>query len=55
MELYQKMYAIVVSAADRAIDLLSAPETVLQAKPLLENALLAAEELYIGASDRATP
>jgi hypothetical protein len=49
--LYQKMYAIVVSAADRAIDLLSKPETAPQAKALLEQALLSAEDVYLCSAD----
>ena len=51
LELYKKMYATVCAAADRAIDLLSTSETDLQAKLLLEQALLSAEEMYLHASD----
>jgi hypothetical protein len=51
IELYKKMYAILCSAADRAITLLSSPETTPKAKPLLEQALLSAEELYLCATD----
>ena len=53
LELYKKLYATVCIAADRAIDLLSTPETVLMAKTLLEQALLSAENLYVNASDDA--
>ena len=51
LELYKKMYAIVCSAADRAVTLLSLPENTLQAKVLLEQALLSAEELYLSTPD----
>ena len=51
LELYKKMYAIVCSAADRAVTLLSLPENTLQAKVLLEQALLSAEELYLSTTD----
>ena len=47
LELYKKMYAIVCGAASDAIDLLSAPNSTLQANLLLEQALLSAEELYL--------
>ena len=50
-ELYQKMYAIVCSAASDAVDLLSAPGGILQTKRLLEKALLSAEELYLSDSE----
>ena len=50
-ELYKKMYAIVCSAADHAVTLLTAPESALQAKVLLEQALLSAEELYLSTTD----
>ena len=51
LELYKKMYATLCAAADRAIDLLSAPENTLQVKVLLEQALLSAEEMYVSAAD----
>ena len=54
MELYKKMYAIVCGAADHAIDLLSTPNGSLQAKLLLEEALLAAEELYLSYPEDTT-
>ena len=44
--LYQKMYAIICAAASDAVDLLS-QKNPLQAKFLLEQALLRAEELYL--------
>ena len=50
-KLYQKMYAIVCGAASDAVDLLSTPGGILQAKTLLEKALLSAEELYLSASE----
>ena len=51
--LYQKMYAIVCSAASDAVDLLSTPGGILQAKTLLEKARLSAEELYLSASEES--
>jgi hypothetical protein len=51
LDLYKKMYATVCAAADRAIDLLSTPESALQVKLLLEQALLSAEEMYLHAFD----
>ncbi len=48
-EVYQKMYAILCSAASDAVDLLSTPNGALQAKVLLEQALLHAEEIYLNA------
>lgn len=50
---YPKMYAIVCGAASDAIDLLSAPEGVPEARLLLEKALLSAEELYLNHADSA--
>ncbi len=55
LELYKKMYAIICSAADRAVTLLTVPENALHAKVLLEQALLSAEELYLRATDEETP
>ena len=52
-ELYKKMYAIVCSGASDAVDLLSTPGGILQAKTLLEKALLSAEELYLSASEES--
>ena len=49
IEHYQKMYAILCAAASDAIDLLSAPNSTLQAKVLLEQALSQAEEIYLTA------
>ena len=51
IEHYQKMYAILCAAASNAIDLLSAPNGALQAKALLEQALLHGEEIYLRAED----
>lgn len=45
------MYAIVCGAASEAIDLLSKTGGILQAKVLLETALLSAEELYLSDSE----
>ena len=50
-ERYKKMYAIVCGAASEAIDLLSKTGGILQAKVLLETALLSAEELYLSDSE----
>ena len=47
LECYQKMYALLCGAASDAVDLLEKPENALQAKCLLEQALLNAEELYV--------
>ena len=47
IEHYQKMYAILCGAASDAVDLLNTPNGPLQAKALLETALLAAEEIYL--------
>ena len=47
IQLYQKMYALLCGAASDAIDLLSSPQGAFEAKVLLENALLTAEELYL--------
>ncbi len=47
LECYQKMYALLCCAASDAVDLLEEPEKSLQAKCLLEQALLTAEELYV--------
>ena len=52
-QLYPKLYAILCGAVSDAIDLLATPNGILQAKLLLENALQAAEDLYINASDDA--
>ena len=53
-ELYQEMYAILCGAADRAVDLLSEPNGSLQAKIILEEALLSAEELYLSYPEDST-
>ena len=47
LQLYQKMYAIVCGAASDAIDMLSTPNGILQARLTLEQALQRAEELYL--------
>ena len=47
LECYRKMYALLCGAASDAVDLLEEPENSLQAKYLLEQALLTAEELYV--------
>ena len=51
IEHYQKMYAILCGAADRAVQLLSTADRALEAKTLLEQALLHAEEIYLRAED----
>lgn len=48
MVLYKKMYAKLCVAASEAIDLLSTDGGAMRAKTLLENALLEAEEIYVG-------
>ena len=53
INLYKKMYAILCSAASDAIDLLSTPEKVLQARALLEQALEKAEALYLDCGEQA--
>lgn len=50
IEHYQKMYAILCGAASDAVDLLNTPTGALQAKVLLEQALLDAEEIYLSAN-----
>ena len=50
-ERYKKMYAIVCGAASESIDLLPKAGGILQAKVLLETALLSAEELYLSDSE----
>lgn len=47
LECYQKMYALLCGAASDAVDLLEKSENSLQAKYLLEQALLNAEQLYV--------
>ncbi len=47
LQLYQKMHAIVCGAASDAIDMLSTPNGILQARLTLEQALQRAEELYL--------
>ena len=47
LQLYQKMYALVCGAASDAIDMLSTPNGLLQARLTLEQALQRAEELYL--------
>ena len=54
IEHYQKMYAILCGAADRAIDLLSTPKGAVEAKTLLEQALRKAEEVYLSAEEPST-
>lgn len=45
--LYQKMYAIVCSAASDAVELLASSDAAMQARNRLQQALLSAEELYL--------
>ncbi len=55
LECYQKMYACLCAAASEAVDLLEWPGASLQAKCLLEEALLHAEELYISWNETQKP
>ncbi len=54
IELYKKMYAILCGAASDAIDLLSSPKGALQARVLLQAALLTAEEIYLNVNENIT-
>lgn len=54
IELYKKMYAILCGAASDSIDLLSSPKGALQAKVLLQAALLTAEEIYLNVNEIIT-
>lgn len=44
---YKRMYAILCAAASKALDLLPELPENAEARELLQNALLAAEEMYI--------
>ena len=49
---YQKMYAIVCSAASEAVDILEESQNTIYAAAILQKALREAEELYICKDER---
>lgn len=48
---YEKMYAVMLSAASSAVDLLPVTPENMPALAVLRRAMLEAEELYISAED----
>lgn len=52
---YQKMYAVLCAAIDQEIDALREIPLALASANRLENALLEAEEIYIGTSSYMEP
>ena len=48
---YEKMYALLCTAASEALDLLPETEETRAGRDMLQDALLRAEEMYISAGD----